>query len=182
MARPGDNQFQPQESDQQGAGNSASAFHADSNLADPKNQRVADKTQVAQVADDDLTIMDGEKYIKKFGTDEDFIKAQATELRTQFGLPANATSKQFYEAVADDALFKVRHKDAEDRDLALEGLRNFGIAPKDATRENLVAAMLKRDGGVSSMPFAQADYEKAERTMHERFLADIRSGDIRRQN
>lgn len=181
MARPGDNQFQPQESDQQGAGNSPSAFQADSNLADPKNQRVADKTQVAQAADDDLTIMDGEKYIRKFGTDEDFIKAQRVELRTQFGLPANATSKQFYEAVADDALFKIKHKDAEDRDLAFEGLKTFGIAPKDATRANLVAAMLKRDGGLSSAAGAQPDYDKAERTMHERFLADIKSGAIRRQ-
>lgn len=178
MAKPGDQQFQAKESDQQPSAGT-SAFHADSDLANPKNQRVADKTQVAQTSDDDLTIMDGEKFIRKYGTDEDFIKAQREELRTQFGLPANASSKQFYEAVADDAMFKLRNKDAEDRYLVFEGLKEMGIAPKEATRDKLVAAMLKRDGGEPTTPGGKPDYEKAEQNMHLRFLNQIKSGDIK---
>jgi hypothetical protein len=183
MAKPGEQPFNEivgQEKQNIGTGSDGAAtqsLQADSNLADPKNQKT--DFQVAQVREQ-VHIFDGEKYIKeKYGSDDNFLKAQPGELRKQLNMPATATSQQVYERMASQAQ---RLMITASPDYKAEMLKSLDLKQTDLNGKNPAAvhktfldAFRNREIRDSKLP-ANATYPELEAAMHRGSLAQIKSG------
>lgn len=182
MAKSGDQQFNAKESGGEiqspgGADAVQSRLQADSDLADPKNQR-SDTTMVAQQSTEGRHIFDGPAYIKEtYGSEANYFTVERDSMRHQFGLNSDASSEELYRKIVRDSMNKLKGNDPHDRAMIIEGLKEMNINPADVTHQKMLDGLLKRDGGAAG-PGGKPDYNKAEQNMHQRFLDQLKSGNL----
>ena len=139
---------------------------ADANLADPQSFTEVGGNRVK---------FDPEQFIKNnYGTEENFLKQQPIELRHQLGLPEGASSEQVFKRIADDTVnaFPESSPQMQDEILKSLGLRREQLS--SAAVMNALVTRETRESGLAGKP----SYEELERSMHERGLQQLKTGEL----